>query len=152
MIRWAIRLIVVVAGPTIGWFEIAQTPRGIFVGVLYSLMIIAAEIIIDRIPLDNIVAGAMGTVIGLITGKLLDYAVYLLDKPMLYDRVHKYSLLINILLAYLGMVVALVFLGRLHKKGIMFYLLLLLCLSPAFMSKLVSERISYTFQTDQKQS
>ncbi len=106
MIRWAVRLIVVVAGPTIGWFQISPTPRGILAGVLCSLVIIFAEIIIDRIPLDNLVAGVLGGALGLITSKLLDYGVWLLDKPFVYDRFHRYSLLINMLLAYLGMVVA----------------------------------------------
>jgi uncharacterized protein YacL len=76
------------------------------VGVICAILIIFAEIVIERIPLDNLIAGVLGTILGLITAKMLDYAVYLLDKPLLYDRVHKYSLLINVLLAYLGMVVA----------------------------------------------
>jgi uncharacterized protein YacL len=106
MIRWGIRLLVVVAGPAIGWFQIAPTARGILVGVACSIIVILAEIIIERIPLDNLVAGALGIILGLITAKMFDYALYLLDKPIIYDKVHKYSLLINILLAYLGMVVA----------------------------------------------
>lgn len=106
MIRWGIRLIVVVAGPVIGWFHVAQTPRGILAGVLMSLLVIAAEIIIEKIPLDDMIAGILGGVLGFVTARLLDYGIYLLDKPDFYNRVHRYSLLINLLMVYLGMVVA----------------------------------------------
>ena len=106
MIRWAIRLGVIIAGPMVGWFQIAQTTRGIMVGVACSLLVILAEIIIDRIPLDNLVAAVLGAILGLISSKLLDYGIYLLDKPMLYDRIHKYTLLFDVLLTYLGMVVS----------------------------------------------
>ena len=106
MIRWFIRLAVIIAGPTIGWFQIAHTTKGILVGVICSLLVILAEIVIERIPLDNLIVGVLGGILGLISSKILDYGIYLLDKPEIYDRVHKYSLLINLLLAYLGMVVA----------------------------------------------
>jgi len=106
MIRWGIRLLVIVSGPAIGWFQISQNTKGILVGVVCALLIIFAEIIIERISLDNLIAGVLGAILGLISAKMLDYGIYLLDKPGLYERVHRYSLLINILLTYLGMVVA----------------------------------------------
>ncbi len=106
MIRWSVRVAVIIAGPMVGWFQIAQTTKGILVGVVCSLAIIAAEIIIERIPLDNLIAGALGGILGLISAKLIDYGVFLLDRPVFYDKFHKYSLLINLLMTYLGMVVA----------------------------------------------
>ncbi|MBI3013132.1 MAG: hypothetical protein HYY63_05845 [Elusimicrobia bacterium] len=110
MIRWFIRVLVVIAGPTIGWFQIAHSTRGILVGVSCSLLVILAEIIIDRIPLDNLIAAVLGSILGLFSAKVLDYTVYLVTDSSLYDRIHRYSLLINLLLTYLGMVVAI------HKK------------------------------------
>lgn len=106
MIRWMVRLLVIITGPAIGWFQIAHSTRGILVGVLCSLLIILVEIIIERIPLDNLVAGGLGAVLGLILAKTLDYGLFLLDKPDLYERIHRYSLLTNLLMTYLGMVVA----------------------------------------------
>ena len=106
MIRWAIRLLVIIAVPAICWYEISQSARGILVGVGMSLLIILAEIIIGRIPLDNLIAGVLGGTLGLIAEKMMDYAVYLADKPVWYDRLHRYSMILNILFAYLGMVVA----------------------------------------------
>ncbi len=106
MIRWGIRLLVVMAGPAIGWYQISRSTKGILVGVSCALLIIFAEIIIERISLDNLIAGALGAILGLISAKMLDYGVYLLDKPDFYFKIHHYSLLINLLLTYLGMVVA----------------------------------------------
>lgn len=106
MIRWIIRLIVIISGPAIGWIQIAQTTKGILIGVTCSVLIILAEIVIERIPLDNLVAGILGGVMGLISAKMLDYGIYLLDQPLFYDKFHKYSLLINVLMTYLGMVIA----------------------------------------------
>jgi len=58
MIRWSVRIFVVIAGPAIGWFQISQSTRGIMVGVICALLIILAEIIIEKIPLDNLIAGS----------------------------------------------------------------------------------------------
>src|SRR3989338_9870755 len=105
MIRWAIRILVIIVTPVIWWFQVAQTPKGILVGVGCALLIILAEVIIERIPLDNLVVGSMGAVVGYIVSKVFDYWIYLMDRPALYDRIHKYSLLLDILLGYLFMVV-----------------------------------------------
>lgn len=106
MTRKIIRILVLVAGPLIGWVHVAQTINGFLAGLACSLAILAAEVVIERIPLDNLVASILGGVLGLISAQLLDYAIYLLDNPLFYYRVHKYEILTNALLSYLGMVVA----------------------------------------------
>lgn len=106
MTRWLIRILVILAGPAIGWFQISETTNGILVGVGCSLLVIALEMLIDRIPLDNLIASVLGAIIGLISSKGLDYIIYLFLNPSIYDQIHRYSLLISILFVYLGMVVA----------------------------------------------
>ena len=106
MIRWAIRILVVIASPMIAWFQISQSGRGILAGVLIALVIILAEIVIDKIPLDKLIVGAVGVFIGLGLAKALEYGVYLMDKPYWYDLTVRYSILINVVLGYLGMAVA----------------------------------------------
>jgi uncharacterized protein YacL len=76
------------------------------IGLAFSLVIILTEIIIQRIPLDTLIAGILGIVLGLIGAKLLDYTVYLMDNQQLYEIMKDYSLLIKIILAYLGLVIA----------------------------------------------
>ncbi len=106
MTRWLIRILVIIAGPAIGWFQISETTNGILVGVGCSLLVIALEMLIERIPLDNLIASVLGAILGLISAKVLDYLIYLFVNPLMYDRIHHYSLLTSILLTYLGMVVA----------------------------------------------
>ena len=106
MTRWLVRGIVLVLGPAMGWLHVARTPHGFLVGLLCSILVLLGEIVINRIPLDNLVAGTLGAILGLIAAKMLDYAVYMLNDMELYLRVHKYSTLMTLLLAYLGLVVA----------------------------------------------
>ncbi len=106
MLIWLMRLFVLIAGPLISYYQISHTRQGVLMGLAVSLLIILAEMLIQRIPLDTLVAGVLGAVLGLIGAKLLDYTVYLMDNMRLYEFMKDYSLLIKIVLAYLGLVIA----------------------------------------------
>jgi len=103
---WIIRSIIIIAGPVIGWLQISKDAKGILIGVGVALLVILVEILIELIPLDSIVAGALGAILGLITAKLLDYSVFLLDEPKLDNFFKTYSILIKMVLAYLGFIIA----------------------------------------------
>jgi len=106
MIIWLVRILVLVAGPLISYFQISRTHQGLLIGLAFSLVIILAEILIQRIPLDTLIAGILGIIFGLIGAKLLDYTVYLMDNTRVYEIIKDYSLLIKVVLAYLGLVIA----------------------------------------------
>ena len=53
MTRWLIRVLVILAGPAIGWFQISETTTGILVGVGCSLLVIILEMVIERISADR---------------------------------------------------------------------------------------------------
>ncbi|HAM38338.1 MAG: hypothetical protein A2474_02640 [Elusimicrobia bacterium RIFOXYC2_FULL_34_12] len=106
MFIWIIRSIIIIAGPVIGWLQISKDAKGILIGVGVALLVILVEILIELIPLDSIVAGALGAILGLITAKLLDYSVFLLDEPKLDNFFKTYSILIKMVLAYLGFIIA----------------------------------------------
>ncbi len=101
------RLIVIIAGPVIGYFKISPGPQGILIGTAVACGVIFVEILIQKIPLDDIVAGILGLVLGLISAKLLDYSIALTESPRLLTLIQQYSLLIKIVFAYIGMVIAL---------------------------------------------
>lgn len=111
MLTWILRILVILAGPTVGYFQVSPDARGILIGTAVALFILFVETIIARIPLDTLIAAVLGAVVGLITAKLLDYTVYLMENPKLYELMHTYSLLIKIAFAYLGLVIAV------RKKG-----------------------------------
>jgi uncharacterized protein YacL len=106
MMIWLVRILVLIAGPAITYFQISRTQQGLLIGLGFSLAIIAAEIIIQKIPLDTLIAGIIGTILGLIAAKLLDYTVYLMDNQRIYEIMQNYSILIKVVFAYLGLVIA----------------------------------------------
>jgi len=106
MVIWLVRILVVIAGPVISYTQISKTTHGILIGFGFALLIILAEIVIESIPLDTLVAGILGVIFGLIGAKLLDYTVYKMDNTRIYELMQDYSLLIKVIFAYLGLVIA----------------------------------------------
>ena len=106
MLIWIFRIIVIIAGPAISYFQVSRTTHGILIGVAGALLVIGAEIVIQRVPLDTLIVAIIGTILGLIGAKLLDYTVYLMDNTRLYEFMKDYSLLIKVIFGYLGLVIA----------------------------------------------
>ncbi|HAX61614.1 MAG TPA: PIN domain nuclease [Elusimicrobia bacterium] len=97
---------IIIAGPVIGWFQISKDAKGILIGVAVALAVIFVEILIEMIPLDSIVAGGLGAILGLIAAKLLDYSIFLMEDAKLDSFMKTYSILIKMVLAYLGFIIA----------------------------------------------
>ncbi|MDD5259509.1 MAG: TRAM domain-containing protein [bacterium] len=106
MIIWMIRLLVVIAGPIIGYFQWGEGPQGVLLGTAVAAGIIIIEMMIEKIPLDDLVAGILGAIIGLIGAKLLDYAVSLIGNQNLTDLYMPYSILIKMAFGYFGLLIA----------------------------------------------
>jgi uncharacterized protein YacL len=106
MLIWIFRIFILLAGPAISYFQVARTLHSAAIGLALSLMIVLAEMLIQRIPLDTLIAAILGVIFGLIGAKLLDYTVYLMDNQKAYELMKDYSLLIKVVLAYLGLVIA----------------------------------------------
>jgi len=97
---------VIISGPVIGWYQISKNTRGLLIGVVVALLVIFIEFIIEKIPLDSIIAGCLGAILGLIGAKMLDYSVSLMDDDKINTFMNSYSLLIKIVFAYLGLIIA----------------------------------------------
>ncbi len=106
MIIWMIRLLVVIAGPIIGYFQWGEGPQGVLLGTAVAAGIIIIEMMIEKIPLDDLVAGILGAIIGLIGAKLLDYAVSLVGNQSLDNLYKPYSILIKLAFGYFGLLIA----------------------------------------------
>jgi uncharacterized protein YacL len=98
------RGLVILAGPIIGYFKVSQDAKGILIGVAFAVAVIAIEILINQVPLGTMVAGGIGTIIGLLVAFVLEKMVLAMNDPNLIAFFDKYSLLIQIVLAYLGMI------------------------------------------------
>ncbi|MDD5492219.1 MAG: TRAM domain-containing protein [bacterium] len=101
-----IRLLVVIAGPIIGYFQWGEGPQGVLLGTAVAAGIIMIEMMIEKIPLDDLVAGILGAIIGLIGAKLLDYAVSLVENQTFNNLYKPYSVLIKLAFAYFGLLIA----------------------------------------------
>jgi len=106
MILWILRVLILVAGPVIGYFQFSPSLKAILIGLGISATIVAIELILEYIPLDTLIIAILGIILGLVGAKLLDYTVYLMDNPRLYEIMKDYSLWIKIILAYLGLIIA----------------------------------------------
>ena len=111
LLLWLARAVILVAGPAIAYFQISRTANAALIGLALSAAIVILELLIQSIPLDTLVIGILGLVLGLIAAKLLDYAVYLSENQKLYELARDFNLVIKIVFAYLGLVIAV------KKKG-----------------------------------
>ncbi|MBI4396819.1 MAG: PIN domain-containing protein [Elusimicrobia bacterium] len=84
--------------------QISPDAKGILVGVGAAILIIAVEIVIDRVALDALISGVIGAIVGLVSAQLLSWVFYRVD-PRLYELSEKYALLMHVVLAYLGLVI-----------------------------------------------
>lgn len=100
-----VRLFVVIAGWVIGWTQISPDAKGILIGTLAAVGIIAVEIAIDYISLDSLIAGVIGTCFGLILVKLIYWLLWQMENPQVYEMAQKFSLLVYLAFGFLGMVV-----------------------------------------------
>lgn len=106
MVVWVLRAIVLIGGPIAGWFQISRSLEGLLIGLAIALGLILIEIVVERIPLDTLIIGALGGILGLVAAKLLDYSIAQMENQRLNAFMGQYSLLIKVFLAYLGLVLA----------------------------------------------
>ncbi|MFH1238556.1 MAG: PIN domain nuclease, partial [bacterium] len=111
MFFWILRLMIVIAGPIIGYYVTQPSSTGVLIGVGIAAGVIIVEMIIEKVPLDNIIAGTLGVIVGVIAGKLLDYTVFLVQNEKLYSFYKPYSFYVQVVFAYVGLMIAI------KKKG-----------------------------------
>ncbi|MFC2048634.1 PIN/TRAM domain-containing protein [Elusimicrobiota bacterium] len=108
MFIYIARLIVIISGPVIGYMKISSDGRGILIGTAVGIIVIAIEILIQRVKLDDMVAVALGVIMGLIAASLVTYVVpVLITNKLIENAIEQYRLLLSIVFAYVGMIIAL---------------------------------------------
>jgi uncharacterized protein YacL len=105
-----IRGAALILGPIVGYL-IGHTADSALIGLGIGCLVVASELVIERIPLDVLVFGAIGAVGGVVVAKVLEWLVFRLDNPTYYRFMSDNALVINLVLAYLGCVIAV------RKKG-----------------------------------
>ncbi|MDO9513814.1 MAG: hypothetical protein Q7J59_04280 [Elusimicrobiota bacterium] len=108
---WFARTFIIILGPIIGYFSISAGPKGILIGTGAAVLVIFIEWVLEKAPLDDIIAAGMGIVLGLIAVKAVDYIVLVTFSDKVIIVWEQYSLLIKLTAAYTGMLIAV------KKKG-----------------------------------
>ncbi len=107
MYTWLFRLGVILTCPVIVYFgKISPDRTGIGIGVGVGLLIVAVEYLIAELNLLTIMAGVLGTAVGIIVARLLDYMVIQIGNEDLYKPWEKFTLLRFFALGILGLVIA----------------------------------------------
>ncbi len=105
MFIYIIRIIVIIVGPIIGYTKISSDGTGILIGTGAALVVLAAELAIQKIKLDDMVAGLMGLILGLVGASLINNIFpVLIDTPQITEMFANYRLLISVVFGYIGMV------------------------------------------------
>ena len=106
MLIWIVRILVILAGPLIAYFQVGPSFSNVLIGFLISLAIVGLEYLVERTPLDSLIIGIIGIILGLIAAKIIDYGAMFIENRTVDTFFEKYSLLIKILFAYLGLITA----------------------------------------------
>ncbi|MCL2485504.1 MAG: hypothetical protein FWF00_03835 [Endomicrobia bacterium] len=106
MLIWFVRILVILAGPLVAYFQVEPSFVSALIGLLISLIIVSFEFMFQKTPLDKLIIAIIGVVLGLVAARILNYGIVLFDNPDVSRFFEKYYLLINILFAYFGMIVA----------------------------------------------
>ena len=106
MLMWIVRILIIFAGPLIAYFHVGPSLSNVLIGFLISFAIVGLEYLVQRTPLDSLIIGIIGIIMGLIAAKIVDYGAMLIENPTIDLFFEKFSLLIKILFAYFGLIVA----------------------------------------------
>lgn len=101
-----VRGFIVLACPAIVYLFISKTGKGVAVGLGVGVVIVALEMLIAEISLLTIVSGVLGTALGVIAAKVVDYLVFQIGNHGVYQIWDKYSVLSYFAFGVLGMIVA----------------------------------------------
>ena len=102
MLIWIVRILIVLAGPLIAYFQVESTLQSAFIGLSISTVIVIIEYAFQKTPLDTLVIAIIGIVMGLIAAKIVDYGAFLLGSDKVDLFFEKYSLLIKFIFSYMN--------------------------------------------------
>jgi uncharacterized protein YacL len=107
MFTWIFRVAIVLACPAIVYFaHISPNAMGLAIGVGVGVLIVAIEMLVAEINLLSIMAGVLGTAVGLILAKVCDYMVFQIGNEDLFRTWDRYSALRFFAFGVLGLVIA----------------------------------------------
>src|SRR5258706_9492601 len=102
-----LRGLLLISGPPVGYFFFGHSHSAALVGLGLAALLVVVELVVDQVPLDVLVFGLIGASCGLIFSKVLDWLIFKLNNYTQPEFMLQYAGLFNILLAFLGFIIAL---------------------------------------------
>ena len=107
MYTWLFRLGVVLTCPAIVYFaHISHNAAGIGIGFAVGLLIVGIEVLVAELNLLTIMAGVLGTAVGIIVARLCDYMVFQIGNDDLFKTWDRFAALRFFAFGALGLVIA----------------------------------------------
>ncbi len=106
MILNAMRGVLLVVGPLVGYTQVSKDAKGVLIGLALAGVIIGLEFLIERIPLDALISAIIGAVVGLVATKLILFGLFSAGLEQIYQTAENHSIMGYVALAFLGMMIA----------------------------------------------
>jgi uncharacterized protein YacL len=108
MYTWLFRVGIVLACPAIVYFgKISPNLMGLGIGVGVGAVIVAIEMLVAELNLLTIMFAVLGTAVGVIIARVVDYMIFQMGNENLYRIWDKFSLLRYFAFGVLGLVISL---------------------------------------------
>jgi uncharacterized protein YacL len=104
-ISYMARALVPMLGAALGYYFYSRGWQGIVYGGIAGGVVVAFEIFFEQVPLDTMIAGLLGIVLGLVAAKLIDWTIFQMDSPLFYSLSQRYNLPVKVVLGYLGFMI-----------------------------------------------
>ncbi|MBI4676934.1 MAG: TRAM domain-containing protein [Elusimicrobia bacterium] len=102
---WLFRLFVVVVCPALVYLQVNPTPKGIVLGVLIGVSIVAVEFLVEQVNLLTAVSGLLGGAAGVLLSQVIDYLVIQMNIHSISRHWEEYAVLRYFAFGILGMIV-----------------------------------------------
>lgn len=108
MYTWLFRVGIVSVCPAIVYFgKISHNPMGVAVGLGVGVVIVAIEALVAELNLLTIMFGVLGTAVGIIVARIVDYMIFQMGNEGVYKVWDKFSPLAYFAFGVLGLVISL---------------------------------------------
>ncbi|MFC1679049.1 PIN/TRAM domain-containing protein [Elusimicrobiota bacterium] len=104
MTAWIFRVAILVACPLLVYTQISKDKTGLLIGLGAGVALVVVEVVLESISLLTMFSGILGTAIGIIISKLVDYVVFQMGNDIFYAHWDKYAVLRYFAFGALGMI------------------------------------------------
>ena len=108
MVTWLFRIGIIVACPAIVYFgHISSDGKGVAIGLGVGALIVLVEYLVAELNLLTIIVGALGSAVGIIVARVIDYLVLQIGNEKIFSAWDRFAMLRYFAFGVLGLVITL---------------------------------------------